>query len=370
MISLFRGLRLHSWHRRGVLALLVIGGLGLWLFIDTITHPHLLQTFTIDHSVSAVALSPDGQIVAAAGLNRSDPHVYVWQIDEPKVRYTIPLTCYASALAIHPQGHILSVATNDGGVTFWDLRTGTVIRQVIPPQPWPRETDKCTTTINMSDSRDIYDSVFDAQGRFLAVSGASGVNVIEVSTGTQVAAFHGHPNPEYPEGVGAPIWDVAFRADGQLLASAGGDGTVHLWTIPEGTLTQVIVPTDLRYDANVVAFCRNEPCLRIAFGRRNRIETWSLPDGQRLAQVEPEPWSVSRAFSPDGELVARSDLPDDIGLSLFPDTNISVYTIHPWREHLVLRGHRHVVTHVQFSVNARMLVSGDRAGKVMIWQLE
>ena len=362
-----------QWRILGVLGLLVCLVLGGWAIQFWFLPPHLIQTFRIGQHVSAVALSPDQQTIVAAGQNRdtSDPQVAIWQTRTQHVRYVLPQACYVSALAIDPTSQILSVATGDGAVALWDLTTGAQMRQLVPPQPWRGPLDKCQS-FNMSDGRDIYALAFHPQGHLLAVSGMSGVRLIQIDTGDSVADLHGHTYPENPDGRGAPVWDVAFSADGHLLASVGSDSTAHIWSVPEGRLVRVITPPEVRGNAHLVTFCADAPCLIIAWDRPQSIETWSLDTGQRIAQMnfqQPHTSGVSRAFSPDGTLVARSYVPDNVGLPIFVDMQIYVFTLEPVQEHAVLRGHRDVVTGMTFSQDGSMLVSGSGDGTVRLWRL-
>lgn len=42
---------------------------------------------------------------------------------------------------------------------------------------------------------------------------------------------------------GADVTDLSWNAHGKLLASAGGDGTINIWDVTDGTLIETIVVT-------------------------------------------------------------------------------------------------------------------------------
>lgn len=374
VLRLFSTVNHRRWRILDVLILLACLVLGGWAIQFWFLPTHLIQTFRIGQYVSAVAISPNQQTIVAAGMNRNKTHpqVAIWETRTHRLQHVLPQTCYASALAIDPTSQILSVATGDGAVTLWDLTSGTQIRQLIPPQPWDAPLDKCHS-INMSDGRDIYKLTFHPQGHLLAIAGMSGVRLIALDTGASVADLTGyHRYPENPDGLGAPVWDVAFSPDGDLLASVGSDSTAHIWFVPEGRLMQVISPPELRGNAYRVRFCAHAPCVIIAWDLPQTIETWSVDTGQRMAQMnprQPQTSGRSRAFSPDGTLVARSYVPDNVGFPLFVDMRMYIYTLDPLHERAILRGHRDVVTAMTFSQDGSRLVSGSKNGTVRLWRL-
>ena len=155
-------------------------------------------------SVTAVALSPDGKLVAMAGSERIV--LVIGTGSGSEVARLSPDVISHFAVAFSPDGALLATAGDDGRVRLWDTKTWKEARALEGHEGAVR----CVA--------------FSPDGKRLA-SGSSDntARVWEVATGTQVAAFDGH---------GGAVSGVAFSPDGALLATASRDRTGLVWTVP------------------------------------------------------------------------------------------------------------------------------------------
>jgi mono/diheme cytochrome c family protein/DNA-binding beta-propeller fold protein YncE len=87
----------------------------------------------------------------------------------------------------------------------------------------------------------VYALAFDRTGRYFAagssLDGAGEARVFEVDTGKRVSTF---------DAVKTPVYAVAFRPDGKLVATAGFDGIVRLSDPITGKLVKEFVPVPVK----------------------------------------------------------------------------------------------------------------------------
>jgi WD40 repeat protein len=161
----------------------------------------------VDWLLGALALSPNGQQVAAAEYPGQNKPICLWDIDSGREIKVLPEKfAGANALAIAPDGTILAIAGSSPGVRLWNVRTGKQCCQLDVPLGFVRQV------------------AFAPDGKSLAsVGGYDGsVYLWETTTGKMRRRFDGH--------VGG-LSTVAFSPDGKLLVTGGDDGTPLVWDV-------------------------------------------------------------------------------------------------------------------------------------------
>jgi hypothetical protein len=226
--------------------------------------------------VYAVSFSPDGNTVASAGADRT---VRLWDpVTAQALRPALKSRARLYALAFHPDGQTLAVGASDGSIDLWDLASGRVKTKLKQGRPGPVYTlafspdgqllasghprgraalwDVCQAT-KRADLQDDGRRTFSLWGR-------SSPGIAFAPDGTCLATGRtdnpGRPvllwNPVTGQPLRSlddradwgfmftellrlrwrtkkafqPVYNLAFRADGKVLAAAHGK-EVKLWDV-------------------------------------------------------------------------------------------------------------------------------------------
>lgn len=214
-------------------------------------------------AVYCLAVSPDGQFLAAAG---ADAKVHIWSAKDKKLAATInDHADWVLAAAFSPDGKLLATAGADKTLMIWEVGTwtraaayreaealhgaaikpdGTLLVAVGGPNEW---AVRARRKDDPKRSRPTYTGggmplgitcVAKTERTYVPCSDKT-VKVFQATGTTPVATLRGHADWVYA---------VAASPDGARLASGSADGTVRLWNAPDGrplaTLVQLAPRTD------------------------------------------------------------------------------------------------------------------------------
>jgi WD40 repeat protein len=186
-----------------------------------------------------------------------------------------------AAVAFSPDGKLLA-AGSYGQVAVWDLATARPVKVL-------------TNVLGA-----VNDLKFSPDGKLLAVAGgqpsAKGdLRLYEVGVWKLLATLRGHDDV---------IFSIAFRPDGQQLASASFDHTVRLWDVPTRTpLRSYPHHSDFVY---AVAFSPDGKLLASASKDRT-VQLFEPETGKRVFTLSGMEQDVmALAFSPDGKAIISS----------------------------------------------------------------
>ncbi|MEQ8973543.1 MAG: protein kinase [Coleofasciculus sp. C1-SOL-03] len=231
--------------------------------------------------VCAIAFTADSQYLATGSYDQT---IKLWQVENGQLILTLTgHRKWISSLAISPDGEIVASGSNDGTIKLWHIQQG-------------RELQTLTGHTSY-----INDVAISPDGEILAsVSGDGTVKLWQISTGEEQDSF-GHSQLRF-----GFFYSVAFSPDGQLLATGKSDGTITLWQLE----TRRELGTLRGHTQRVRTLAFSPDGYTLASGSMDKtIKIWQLYDRQTLATLNGHTWEVyGVAFSPDGETLVSGSM--------------------------------------------------------------
>jgi len=184
---------------------------GRIVLLDAATAEIIQKLTRQETKVDWLSFSDDGRTLATAN---EDGAIQIWDLVNGQVARTIAGAGRITALCFAPAGRILASASEDGSVSLWDLQTGALSLQV----------RKHSAAVNAI--------AFSAGGNLMATGGDDRTVIIwEVATGKARRTLKGHD---------LAVTSLAFSHDASLLASGAGNASVVLWNVASGKLNRVL----------------------------------------------------------------------------------------------------------------------------------
>jgi WD40 repeat protein len=336
-------------------------------------------------AVHGVAFCPASGRLAEA---REDKTIKVWDPVTGVESFTLrghPTRVLAAAFS--PDGNRLAsvcwgIEKRNSELRIWDGRTG----KELVTQPFPKQQ----TLSGVS---------FDDKGKLLLVVGSEAVVLWDVAAGKEVAQMTSGggltrcaafcPSAVRPETLGRiaigvhntiEIWDapgekkptlvlrgqqrevnsVAFRPDGDTLASSHHDGIVKLWDVRPGSFpTGHEIRTYRGHTDAVLSVTWNPDGTRIASGGADEtVKVWDALNDPKARSLPIKALNLNGInVSPDGKHLA---IPSE-------DGTITICDADDGKEVFILRGHTSAAYGGVYSRDGRRLASSSADGSIKLW---
>lgn len=252
-----------------------------------------------------------------------------------------------SGVAYHPDGTKLATLGDEGTLRLWQLP---------PAQPVPfAGNGNIVTAVALT-----------ADGKNLVTGGTDKtIRVFDATNGQQVRTF-----PDVPEAVTS----LALNADSSLTVAGSVNGVIRFWNTADGTPrkgseadTPDAVPpppvlTGHTTAVTAIAFDTQQRRI-VSAGADGTIRWWRLPESPEVIQDDAGP-AGRFVVSPDGKLAAVAGVFQQQPAILLRDLTVGGRIVER------LLGHAAEVTALSFHAAGRMLVSGDAENTVRVWNLD
>ncbi|CAN5641350.1 hypothetical protein BH20ACI3_BH20ACI3_42160 [soil metagenome] len=235
-------------------------------------------------------------------------------------------------LSFSHDGKTLVSAGGDGNIRFWDVATGEVRRTLT------------------GHTNAIYKAVFSPNEKLLASSSRdTTARIWDVASGRELYKLSGYR---------CAVKSVAFSPDGETLASTGNDGVLKLWNVKTGKELKSLVHTDSPdVDSGIYFVVFSHDGKKIYAGNGDgTISEWNAATGKEIRVWKAHGDGVfSLAFSPDYRLLASNG---------YGDYSVKLWDAATWRETRTLankktEGLQEKVQAIAFSPNGKLLAVSE-----------
>lgn len=385
--------RYHLERTPGGLTTMALSPDGKWLAVGVAaggiklvnaTNGKFVRTIDAQILHGSIAFSRDGKSLAVAG---DDGRVRLWDVTTGKAKIVTRDEGIVSA-AFGKQGKEI-VTSSPGRITHWSL-TGKAERRVevgdagetnAVLSPCGRyalrthsEGELRLIETEKGEARKAFPGIkadqvgaaaFDHAGRYLAVLGGEGANVVTLYsplTGKKLRQLE-----MATEGKSGAA--LLFSPDGRTLCLAHPiEGTLQRWEVATGKKRQPFrFPAGLRYAETSSVDSEPAPGVivspdgrLVAVLREERVCLCDAWQSKLLRSLDgAESALVCAAFTPDGKLIAAGGT----------DQKVCLWEVATCKLVATLRGHRGSVTSLTFSPDGKSMLSCSADGTALLWSV-
>ncbi len=326
-------------------------------------------------SLGAIALSPDGKILASGG---DDKKIRLWNLASGQVDQALgEQESSVVELAFSSDNRLLSSTGVEETARFWDMTTR---KEFIPgadknkkaekPAPKPTPKPKPTPTPQTANPENPVDQMIGAldkvakavermnAGLAMPVFSPDGKKFVTLDSSTRIALrdVKTWETLQFLEGHKSHIYAYAFSPDGKLLASGSDDGLTIIWD----TATGKEIRTLSKHAMSVRSMAFSPDQTMLATGSNDStIKLWDVATGRLLRTLSGYGDYVrSVVFSADGKKLVNGGLA----------RKANVWDVATGRLLRSLIGHHTDVRAVVYSVDGKFLFTCSEDGTTKVWR--
>jgi len=314
-------------------------------------------------AVTAVVLSPDGNQIASAGVDKT---VRISNFaDGKQIVQSQPASAPVQALALSPA--LIAGGTADNRLVLWNVKDGKVVDQFVAhsgpvtglafhPQNTQALTASKDGTIKiwamppvpvrtLAHSDAVLAAALAGDGKRLLTGSADKlVRIWNLSNNQVERQFTGHT---------APVTAVAISANGQVLVSGSADQTIRIWDPTNGKEKAGLGA----HAGAVTSLSQNSTGNQLVSAAVDgTIKLWSLPGAGPRILAHPDQVTCV-ALSPDGTKLATGST----------DKQVRLWTLATGNMERSYLGNTLAVTSVAFGANGTLVAAGGADKSVTIW---
>ncbi len=264
--------------------LIAVGRYGEVELLNPVTRAVVRNLTGIKGKANAVAFSPDGATVYAAGGEAGIVGIVKsWKTSDgsPMQSFEGHLDA-AYALAVSPDGKMIATGAYDQKIRLWDVTTGKELAM-------------------LKGHNGVVNSLsFRPDGKVLASASADRTVKLWSIPGGERLDTLSQPTKEQTS--------VVFSADGKQLFAAGGDNRIRVWLISadakEGT--NKIITSHFAHEGSILNLALSiDGKLLASTSTDKSLKLWNTADLTEKIPLEKQPdWSSALAFTDKAQLVA------------------------------------------------------------------
>jgi WD40 repeat protein len=300
-----------------------------WYYLWSQCHAELLTLRGHGSQVWALAISPDGKLLASGS---NDGSIKLWDPSTGREIHTLRgHTGLIRKVVFRPDGQRLASASADRTARIWNVATG---QEEIA---FRGHTDELWSVAYSPDKQQL-----------VSVGNDKMVRIWDAASAREVRSFPAHE---------ATICEVCFSPDGKRLATAAEDMRLKLWDAATGKELR----TFSGHTGHVRAVVFHPKGTQLASASLDgTARIWDAASGQELRSLRNHTGPVySVAYSRDGTRLATGG----------NDRTARVWDAASGQEQLVLRGHTGLVWPLAFTPDGQRLATGGSDQTIKLWDV-